>query len=305
MLFASQRSAERSGPAAGVVCALLLVLATLPALAGINLEWRPLTQTVNVGEPVGVGLFAVSDTGQNEPFNSAQVIMTWENSFLQLTGVNQAGAVLQPPSDSSGFPAGDSFGSNELNPPADGDGIWFGFVEVGQTRNATTAGSLLTTIMFTALANTPATPVTMLYSAQKPGRPMAYTKINQGTYNVLGTLSGPSIVTIGELPPTGACCLPNAECAVLTSTGCDAAGGSYRGDGTSCEPNPCVCPGDMDCDGLVDFDDINLFVAALSYPGGVGWPFPCPWLSGDCNGDHDVTFDDINAFVARMGAYCD
>jgi len=152
---------------------LLWILLAAPALAGtINLEWRPMFQTVNVGDPVGVGLYAVSGTGVDEPFNSAQVIMTWDTSFLLLTGVDQTAAVLQPPNDTSAFLPGDSFGFNESNPPADGDGIWFGFVSTGQTRDATVAGSLLTTIMFDALAETPGTPVSMLYNAQKPGRPM-------------------------------------------------------------------------------------------------------------------------------------
>jgi len=180
---------------------LLWILLAAPALAGtINLEWRPMFQTVNVGDPVGVGLYAVSGTGVDEPFNSAQVIMTWDTSFLLLTGVDQTAAVLQPPNDTSAFLPGDSFGFNESNPPADGDGIWFGFVSTGQTRDATVAGSLLTTIMFDALAETPGTPVSMLYNAQKPGRPMAYSKVIQGTYNVLGTMSDPAIVEIVPEP---------------------------------------------------------------------------------------------------------
>ncbi len=67
---------------------------------------------------------------------------------------------------------------------------------------------------------------------------------------------------------------------------------------------PVLCPGDMDCNGSVDFDDIGLFVEALGYPGGSGWPYPCPWLNGDCNGDGNVNFDDIDPFVARIGADC-
>ncbi len=67
---------------------------------------------------------------------------------------------------------------------------------------------------------------------------------------------------------------------------------------------PVLCPGDMDCNGQVDFDDIDRFVEALGYPGGVGWPHACPWLNGDCNGDSQVDFDDIDAFVARIGASC-
>ncbi len=65
------------------------------------------------------------------------------------------------------------------------------------------------------------------------------------------------------------------------------------------------CAGDLDCSGLVDFDDIGLFVEALNYPGGAGWPYPgCPWSNGDCNNDGQVNFDDIDPFVARIGATC-
>ncbi len=68
---------------------------------------------------------------------------------------------------------------------------------------------------------------------------------------------------------------------------------------------PSGCPGDVNCDGQVTFDDIDLFVEALGYAGGVGWPYPnCPWLNADCNGDNDVTFDDIDPFVALIGTNC-
>lgn len=68
---------------------------------------------------------------------------------------------------------------------------------------------------------------------------------------------------------------------------------------------PPVCLGDVNCDGVVDFNDINPFVEALGYPGGQGWPYPCRWIAADCNIDGNVTFADINAFVARLGATCD
>lgn len=67
---------------------------------------------------------------------------------------------------------------------------------------------------------------------------------------------------------------------------------------------PEVCAGDLNCDGTVDFFDIDAFVAALSYPGGIGWPGECPWLGGDCDEDGDVDFFDIDAFVLRLGATC-
>lgn len=56
--------------------------------------------------------------------------------------------------------------------------------------------------------------------------------------------------------------------------------------------------GDMNCDGQIDFDDINAFVTGLANPGiyellyGVS-----PALKGDLQGDGDLDFDDIPLFV--------
>ncbi len=60
-------------------------------------------------------------------------------------------------------------------------------------------------------------------------------------------------------------------------------------------PSP-ICRGDCNCDGLVNFDDINPFVAALS--GGVP---ACP-DNCDVNGDGVINFADINPFVALLSA---
>jgi predicted small integral membrane protein len=61
------------------------------------------------------------------------------------------------------------------------------------------------------------------------------------------------------------------------------------------------CTGDTNCDDMVDFDDINPFVLALSDPAGYASAYPnCNILSADCNGDGFVDFDDINPFVAIL-----
>ncbi|MBK9126507.1 MAG: hypothetical protein IPM13_01740 [Phycisphaerales bacterium] len=64
-----------------------------------------------------------------------------------------------------------------------------------------------------------------------------------------------------------------------------------------------ICKGDMDCDGDVDFDDIDAFVEAL---GGnpFDWPYNCYWRAADCNDDGSVNFDDIDPFVALIGSSC-
>ena len=175
------------------------------AVAGdyINLEWRPLSQAVNIGDPVGLGLYAVSDDGQNHGFSSAQVFMDWDPSFLQCTGNSVTGAVDLL---GSSFIPGDSFGINESNPPTDGDGIWFGMVALGQERFATPAGVLLTTVTFTALAPTAGTPVALLPDSSghpHPPHPTGYTKmLNLQSQSVLGTLGGPATITILPEPAT-------------------------------------------------------------------------------------------------------
>jgi hypothetical protein len=60
-------------------------------------------------------------------------------------------------------------------------------------------------------------------------------------------------------------------------------------------------PGDLNCDGVIDFDDINPFVLALSDPNGYYAAYPyCNVWNGDCNSDGVVDFDDINAFIALL-----
>jgi hypothetical protein len=56
--------------------------------------------------------------------------------------------------------------------------------------------------------------------------------------------------------------------------------------------------GDLNCDGLVNFADIDAFVRALAGAGPYRAAFPrCHWLNADCNADGAVNFGDINAFV--------
>ncbi len=60
-------------------------------------------------------------------------------------------------------------------------------------------------------------------------------------------------------------------------------------------------PGDLNCDGAVNFADINPFVLALSNPAVYQQQFPnCNLMNGDVNGDGAVNFADINPFVALL-----
>lgn len=175
--------------------ALGLLLTVPVALGDIDLEWRPLTQTVAVGDPVGIGIYAVSDNGDNQNWSSVQTIITWDPTYLLLTGSTDT-------LWTSSFLEGDSFGLNESSPPADGDGLWAGYVFPGNSLPATPAGNLVTTITFQALTETPSTLVEILPSIQLPSYPTCYTKVISGTQNVVGEIGVPASVTI--IPePTG------------------------------------------------------------------------------------------------------
>jgi hypothetical protein len=69
------------------------------------------------------------------------------------------------------------------------------------------------------------------------------------------------------------------------------------GVGDACE----VVTGDVNCDGVVDFGDINPFVMLLSNP--TLWQqtyVECRMLNGDINTDGSVDFGDINPFVSCL-----
>lgn len=82
----------------------------------------------------------------------------------------------------------------------------------------------------------------------------------------------------------GACCVSDGTCCVLLRDDC-------RG----------LRRGDLDCDGLVGFSDINPFVLAISNPAGYQQTFPnCPPVNGDANADCTVGFGDISPFVSLL-----
>jgi hypothetical protein len=67
-------------------------------------------------------------------------------------------------------------------------------------------------------------------------------------------------------------------------------------------PDECeIVAGDVNCDGSVNFGDINPFVLLMSNPTLWQSTYPdCLILNGDCNLDGSVNFGDINPFVALL-----
>ncbi len=59
--------------------------------------------------------------------------------------------------------------------------------------------------------------------------------------------------------------------------------------------------GDVNCDGAINFADINPFVLRLTNPAGYQSAFPdCDPLNGDIDGDGVVNFGDINPFIRLL-----
>ena len=83
---------------------------------------------------------------------------------------------------------------------------------------------------------------------------------------------------------------------------CDIASGDSQDANGNGIPDECeTLVGDMNCDGVVNFGDINPFVLALTGQAPFEAAFPnCHWISADVNGDGTVDFGDINPFVALL-----
>ena len=77
--------------------------------------------------------------------------------------------------------------------------------------------------------------------------------------------------------------------------------GAYEFGATD-EIPPAPCAADCNCDGSVDFDDIDPLVAAFAGEGSYLSQYPdCIWMNADCNNDGFVDYDDIDPFVALLG----
>ncbi|HEY3245306.1 MAG TPA: hypothetical protein VGM03_18345 [Phycisphaerae bacterium] len=81
----------------------------------------------------------------------------------------------------------------------------------------------------------------------RPGTPAEATPRHRNADYGLIALKSPFSEYVAPPPPTpepqGACCVANADgtfsCSFVTQAQCAASGGSYKGDGTRCQPDPC------------------------------------------------------------------
>jgi hypothetical protein len=184
--------------------------ATCPAPANINVEFRPETQTVNVGATVNIGLYVVSDDATDQLMSAAQILVTWQPTYLQFLGLDDTGGA--PLMNYPPFPG--HLPPNDANPPQDGNAMYIALAIGGQPVAATPAGTLLRTFQFEALALTSGTPVDIPASLVDPaGETIVFDGVIPAI-PVTGTLTGATVVIVGGTPDcgdpgTGDCCEPN------------------------------------------------------------------------------------------------
>ena len=173
--------------------------------ARINLEWRPAESVVQIGEDVSLGLWAYTDEEELQLFRALDMVFEWDAEYLDLLGLNAAGAVGLL---SSGFPSDDPYGLNESSPPGDGDGFYSAWAPLGTPIEVSPTGVLLTTFEFTALAESEAAGVAIVAAG---GAPVLETTVWGGTdanTDVTGML-GDAVVRI----------IPEPSMLVLVLTG--------------------------------------------------------------------------------------
>ena len=72
-------------------------------------------------------------------------------------------------------------------------------------------------------------------------------------------------------------------------------------DAVTSAPAPFWRRGDLNCDGTVNYADINAFVQALGSQSAYESAYPsCNWLNADCDGDGQVNYADINPFINML-----
>ncbi|MCK4342344.1 MAG: exo-alpha-sialidase [Phycisphaerae bacterium] len=92
---------------------------------------------------------------------------------------------------------------------------------------------------------------------------------------------------------------------------CDIAAGTSADTNSNGVPDECeTCPGDANCDGQINWRDIDYFVAAQNdnYAAWAAMFLPgsptCPFANNDANADGTANWRDIDPFVALMNTTC-
>lgn len=160
----------------------------------IDIELRPMSTSVAVGEQVELGLYLVA-SGPDQSFAAAEIIIEWPPGRLELLGLDNTGAESLL---SSAFPMPDPYMLNEASPPADGDALYVALASFGTPTVASESGTLLTTFRFSAIVESAAASVEI---AEQGGSPEGETVVFSGAVpnlDVTGDLRDATIEITGS-----------------------------------------------------------------------------------------------------------
>lgn len=157
-----------------ILMAILMAVALLETAvsANVGLEWRPGDTSVQVGDGLVLGLYAVSDNGADQPISAMDVVVLWDPSFLRFDYLGEPQPVwlgdgFYTPSDWPDplpDPVPDNI-KNDINYDIyDGNALYSAMSQFGASANATPGGLLCVDFYFTALAPTNSTSVSVAES---------------------------------------------------------------------------------------------------------------------------------------------
>lgn len=126
-----------------------------------------------------------------------------------------------------------------------------------------------------------------------------------GAYTI--AVTGASFAQEGPPPATGACCFTDGRCQVMTEAACIGLGGSYYGDETTCDPNPCPEPLTGACcfgtGGCLALTESMCVGNGGTYQGddSVCWPNPC--VAGSTEWREDFDGYDAGTLLDDVGGW--
>ena len=222
--------------------------------ANVNLELRPAIQEVLVGQTVHIRLYAVADGETDLSIGSVNTILSWNPDYLSLTPEEENEDNGPYTWLFSGFSS-----ASDLNDTyEDGDAYYTAWMQLGIPATATPDGLLVTTLIFTALAETPPTDLVII-----PQLGNLHSRVTDGDtagVDVTGTLGSASVTIL----PCGFLGDLDSDCDVDLLDYADFAFCLNGPDGGLVDPR-CESA-DLDGDGDVDLNDVGIFQAASTGP---------------------------------------
>ncbi len=238
--------------------------ATLSLLAGVDLGAQPQSQTICRGQPA---TFSVTVTG-----GAAPIAFQWQKNTVDIPGATAT---------SYNIPAVQ---------PADAGS--YRVIVTNPCGSATSSAAVLTVNEAPAISTQPQ-PQTVCegepasFSVTATGTPAPTYQWRRNSANIGGATS--ATYSIPAAAPGDA-----GSYDVVVTNSC----GSITSDTAVLTVDPCPSGGDMNCDGSVDFFDIDPFLLALFNPPAYQAQFPaCNILNGDLDNSGAVDFFDIDPFL--------